>query len=136
MIRLSLFVVAVILVGSACETPPSPPPPPPTNYPRPPTVSDESLAAALPKYANGKPILLTVDGSPLTIGPKRVDAIGAASICRDLTADCVQVTKDLDGCIDKVPRCATETPWLEETPCCATACVLAYQEERRLGAPL
>ena len=46
------------------------------------------------------------------------------------------MTKDLDGCIDKVPRCTTETPWLEETPCCATACVLAYQEERRLGAPL
>ena len=134
MIRLSLVtvVVAVALVGSACETPPSSPPP--TDHPRAPTVSDESLAAALPMDANGKPILLTVDGSPLTIGPKRVDAIGAAAICSDLKNDCVQVTKDLDSCVDKVPRCTTETPWLEEAPCCATACVLAYQEERRLGA--
>ena len=132
MIRCSLVAVAMALVSSACEAPRSSPPP--TDYPRPPTVSDESLAAALPKDANGKPILLTVDGSPLTIGPKRVDAIGAAAICSDLKNDCVQVTKDPDSCIDKVLRCATETPWLEEAPCCPAACVLAYQEERRLGA--
>jgi hypothetical protein len=92
------------------------------------------LAKVLPKDADGKPILMKVDGVPLTIGEARNDAIGAAARCRDLTSSCVIATHDLDGCIATLPVCATETPWNEEQPCCAQACITAYQEERRLGA--
>ena len=130
-----IFCALTALVLSACETPPtSTPPPDAASYPQPPSVSLDDLARALPKDAEGRPILTTVEGTALTIGPKRVDTIGAAAACRDLTADCIQETKNIDTCVAQVLRCATETPWLEPAPCCATACVDAYQEQRRLGA--
>jgi hypothetical protein len=88
----------------------------------------------LPRDADGRPIVASVDGTALTMGPARVDPIGAAAACRDLTADCIQVTGDGDTCIATVKRCATAEPWLEPEACCPAACVDAYQEQRRLGA--
>jgi len=139
--RLISTCVVVFWLG-ACEAPPAPPPsappaptpPPPTPYPRPPSVSAEDLARVLPRDADGRPIVATVDGTALTMGPARIDPIGAAAACRDLKNDCMQVTGDGDTCIATVKRCATAEPWLEAEACCAAACVDAYQEQRRLGA--
>jgi hypothetical protein len=132
------------LMAMACEQPPASPPetpsasaPTPTSpstYPQAPTVSPEDLARVLPKDAEGRPILATVDGTNLTLGEKRVDAIGAAAACRDLGASCVMATGDLDRCVRTGRTCSTNTPWLESAACCPTACVDAYSEERRLGA--
>lgn len=128
------FLAFFGLIALACEQPPETPPAPSSSaYPQAPTVSPDDLATVLPKDAEGRPILATVDGTNLTLGEKRVDAIGAAAACRDLKNSCVMATGDADGCIEKVKRCATSTPWLEE-PCCPQACVDAYNEERRLGA--
>ena len=130
-----VFCALTALVLSACETPPtSTPPPDAASYPQPPSVSLDDLARALPKDAEGRPILTTVEGTALTIGPKRVDAIGAAAACRDLKNGCVQATKQPDVCIDTVKRCTSTTPWLENDDCCPVACVDAYKEQRRLGA--
>ena len=119
--RLISTCVAVFWLG-ACEAPPAPPAPPPSVPPPAPTPTD------------GRPIVATVDGTALTMGPARIDPIGAAAACRDLTADCIQVTGDGDTCIATVKRCATAEPWLEAEACCPAACVDAYQEQRRLGA--
>ena len=78
--------------------------------------------------------LLEVAGLPFTPGAPRNDAIGAAARCGDLLTSCVGATKDPDGCVAQLPICATQRPWEESAPCCAKACVEAYQEERRLGA--
>jgi hypothetical protein len=126
-----LYMVAMMMLLAGCPaTPPSPPPPP---YPQAPSVSIDQLAEVLPKDASGKPILLEVGGVPLTLGAPRKDAIGAAAKCSDLLTSCVQVTKDVDVCVKGVARCTTAEPW-NERACCATACVVAYEEERRLGA--
>jgi hypothetical protein len=119
------------LIVMACE---QPAPTPPSTYPQAPTVSPDDLARVLPKDAEGRPILATVDGTNLTLGEKRVDAIGAAAACRDLIMGCVMATGDGDVCIERANRCTTSTPWLESAGCCPTACVDAYNEERRLGA--
>jgi hypothetical protein len=124
------------LIVMACEQPPETPPAPvaPSTYPQGTTVSPEDLASILPKDGEGKPILLEVAGDLLTIGAPRRDAIGAAAKCLDLLTACLRKTKDPDKCAHDVPRCKTATPWDEDAACCADACVVAYEEERRLGA--
>jgi hypothetical protein len=125
------------LVAVACEPPPASPPdtpPTPPTYPQATTVSPEELASILPKDSEGRPILLEVAGDLLTIGAPRRDAIGAAAKCTDLLTACLRKTKDADKCAHDVPRCKTAKPWNEDAACCADACVVAYEEERRLGA--
>ena len=102
-----------------------------------PLVTAEDLAriTQFPRDADGKLILLEVGGVPLAVGEVRRDAIGAAARCRDLQTACILVTPDLDACVAQLPLCGTDRPW-EEAPCCPRACVSAYQEERRLGAPV
>ncbi len=120
------FLCAVTLLGG-CPEAPSP-------HPQAPSVSAAELAKVLPKDADGKPILLEVGGLPITLGAETKDAISAAAECRDVFTSCVAATKDPDACAAKVPICKSERPWEEALPCCAQACVTAYQEERRLGA--
>jgi hypothetical protein len=104
------------------------------GYPQAATLTAEQLAQLLPRDASGAPVLMEVGGEALTIGEARRDAIGAAAACRDLKVACLSKTADLDLCVANVPRCQTVEPW-NEAPCCAEACVAAYQEQRRLGAP-
>jgi hypothetical protein len=127
----TFLLTALSVSGCPAESGPSPPPAP---YPQATTVSPEQLAEVLPKDANGAPILLEVGGQPLTIGAPRNDAIGAAARCTDLFTTCMSKTRDRDGCVTALPRCKTAEPWSEEAACCADACVVAYEEERRLGA--
>jgi hypothetical protein len=126
------------VLATACDAPPatSPPTPtpPPGPYPQAATVDVDALASILPKDADGKPVLLEVGGVALTLGAERKDAIGAHASCIDLFTRCVVKTKDSDRCAADVPRCATSEPWNESAACCPSACVAAYQEERRLGA--
>jgi hypothetical protein len=147
--RMALLCLVALPLTACPATPPSstPPPPPapapsspdppptPSAYPRPPSIRVEDLARVLPRDAEGRPILTTVEGTDLSIGPKRVDPIGAAAGCSDLKNDCMQVTGDGDTCIATVKRCSSSEPWLEAEACCPAACVDAYQEQRRLGAP-
>ena len=123
----------LLVLLAACSDPPDPPPAV-EGYPQLPTVTIDQLKQVLPRDANGDSVLLEVGGLPLTLGAPRRDAIGAAAKCSDLVSSCVAVTKDLDACVAKLPICKTEQPWEEALPCCAEACVKAYQEERRLGA--
>jgi hypothetical protein len=102
--------------------------------PEAPSASPVDIAKSLPKDSEGRPILLEVAGDLLTIGAPRRDAIGAAAKCTDLLTACLRKTKDADKCAHDVPRCKTATPWNEDAACCADACVVAYEEERRLGA--
>jgi len=134
-IAMNVRLLCVVLGCSqmACTEPP-PDAPPPAPYPQAPRVDADALAQVLPKDSEGRPVLLTVDGTPLTLGPPRKDGIGAAAGCSDLKNDCVQATKDPDSCIGAVKRCETQEPWNEVAPCCPDACVVAYQEQRRLGA--
>jgi len=106
----------------------------PSTYPQLPGASFDTLVQALPKNAAGEPVLLTVDGDALTVGPRRIDAVGAAASCRDLKSSCHDVSGDADACVATVPRCTSSTPWTEAAPCCPSACVDAYQQQRRLGA--
>jgi hypothetical protein len=105
-----------------------------TDAPTPP-VTPAQLAEVLPKGPGGEPVLAEVDGTALTIGPERQDAVAAAAKCTDLVSLCVVQTKDLDACVDRAGECATAEPWKETAACCARACKEAYREERRLGAP-
>ena len=134
-----MLLASFALIAIACEQPPAPPDTPatptsPSTYPQAPTVSADDIASILPKDAEGKPILLEVAGDLLTIGAPRRDAIGAAAKCRDLLTGCLRKTNDPDKCAHDVPRCKTTTPWSEDAACCADACIVAYEEERRLGA--
>jgi len=132
--RMALLCLVALPLQTGCPaTPPSSTPPPPP-YPQSPSIDTATLEQVLPKDADGKPILLEVGGVNLTLGAPRKDAIGAAAKCTDLYSNCVAATKDMDRCVADLPRCAGAEPWNEDAPCCADACVRAYQEERRLGA--
>ncbi|MDP2339358.1 MAG: hypothetical protein Q8O67_00255 [Deltaproteobacteria bacterium] len=128
----------LLLLLAACPDPAAPP----TGdagvpgLPQAPTVAVDQLEQlpGMPRDADGNLILLEVAGLPLSIGAPRKDAIGAAAKCTDLLSSCVMATKDPDGCVAKLPICESEQPWEEALPCCAQACINAYQEERRLGA--
>ncbi len=126
----------LLVLLAACSDPPDPPPAKVGDLPQLPTVTVDQLQQipGMPRDEKGNLILLEVGGLPLTLGAPRKDAISAAAKCSDLLSSCVAVTKDLDGCVAKLPICRTEQPWDEELPCCAQACIAAYQEERRLGA--
>jgi hypothetical protein len=126
----------LLVLLAACSDPPDPPPAVVGDLPQLPTVTVDQLQQipGMPRDENGNIILLEVGGLPLTLGAPRKDAIGAAAKCTDLLTSCVSATKDLDGCVAKLPICKTAQPWDEDLPCCAQACVNAYQEERRLGA--
>ncbi len=128
---------ALLLMLAACtDPPPVPSGEGGTPYPQLPTISSDEIAAmpGLPRDQDGNVILLEVGGLPLTIGAPRRDAIGAAGKCRDLLTSCVGATKDPDACVAQLRVCTSARPWEETEPCCAQACVDAYQAERRLGA--
>jgi len=137
--ELKMKKAALLVLLAACTEPPATQPPlgdAGQPYPQLPTVSSDDIASlpGLPRDQDGNVILLEVAGLPLTIGAPRRDAIGAAARCTDLVTSCVGATKDPDGCVARLPICASARPWEESAPCCARACVDAYQEERRLGA--
>jgi len=41
----------------------------------------------------------------------------------------------MDRCVSAAPRCATQTPWLEQRLCCAPACLEGYRTRRAAGEP-
>jgi hypothetical protein len=127
-------MLLLLLVG--CTDPPPGGAVPDAGLPQLPAVTVDQLQQipGMPRDANGNIVLLEVAGLPLTLGAPRNDAISAAARCGDLLTSCVGATKDPDGCVAQLPICATQRPWEESKPCCAKACVEAYQEERRLGA--
>lgn len=107
-------------------------PPDPVEVPTLPAVPE--LSSALPRDAEGRPILgeaadvrLVVEAPP-SRGP--VDALAA---CAALVSYCVSPERSLDACMASAPRCATEQPW-DEPACCPSACQDGYEAQRRAGA--
>ena len=77
-------------------------------------------------FAHGVDLDLVVDETP--------SAITAVATCGLTVTHCVQVgAGTVDECLWSMPRCATDTPWTEATPCCADACWDGYQAARRHG---
>jgi hypothetical protein len=128
-------MIALLLVAG-CPAPTKNTPVQDAGLPQAPTLTAEQLKQlpGVRRTADGGVILFDVGGKQLTLGEPRHDAIGAAAKCSDLKGACLNATKDLDGCVARLAVCATDRPWEEASPCCAQACITAYQEERRLGA--
>lgn len=136
-------VMVYLFLAAGCQSPPAgaPTPAPTANtadaaYPQAPMLTADYLERipGVRRDADGGVIVFEIAGVPVTLGPPRKDAIGAAARCRDLGSACLIATKDLDMCAARLPACKTVRPWEEATPCCAQACIDAYLEQRRFGA--
>jgi hypothetical protein len=92
--------------------------------------------SGLPKDEQGRPTLIKTPGASLVLEKKEPSPVQAVARCSVLLTKCVEPGKrDLDACFMSAPRCATDTPWLEKTPCCPAACAQRYENERRAGNP-
>lgn len=98
-----------------------------------PTVDLSS--SGLPQLSNGHTELLEVPGGRLEYDPTLRDPITALAACVDVVIGCVDPdTRSLDDCFRSAPRCSTQTPWTEATPCCPSACFDLYASTRSAGA--
>lgn len=81
---------------------------------------------------------IVVAGSNYALVVREPDALTALSDCTTMIVRCADpatVGHSLDACVVSPPRCATAQPWLEATPCCASACVARYEQLRTDGTP-
>ena len=91
-------------------------------------------ASTLPPELSDSTLPVADGGLPLVYQADRADAITAWADCAGMMSACLQATSgDFDTCVTGVPHCGTERPWEESSPCCATACVTAYDGLRAKG---
>jgi len=65
--------------------------------------------------------------------PTRRTPVVAAAGCATSVYMCFdpEGSRNWLGCLQAVPTCEGEEPWLEETVCCASGCAVRYDELRR-----
>jgi hypothetical protein len=126
----SLLVTAFLLVPSGChdgkdDTDPATPSGP----------YDLPSLTGMPEELTSGPITAPDGGMPVEYDPDLADAITAWADCAGMLGQCLDSTSgDFDTCVAGVPTCTGATPWEEDSPCCAEACVSAYQAARTGGA--
>lgn len=94
--------------------------------------------SALPKDAQGRPILSELFGVRLTVNTDKKDAISAMARCLDRVISCVEPRtkpdrRSRDACWAYVPQCQTKEPWHEVEACCPARCVELHERLRTLG---
>ncbi len=91
----------------------------------------------LPKAPDGNLVAIQLSSAVLELDPSVRDPLTGLGACTDHLTYCYEpgTAATLDACVDKVPRCATSSPWNEET-CCPNACVNAYFKERKTREPV
>ncbi len=142
-----VFLVGCPATGPGVQDPtptPTPTPTPPPDGPEEPLFSGEYDAPDwsalddldLPPGPDGVGFtLVTTPDATLLIDPDRRDANTAAGACVALLVSCyTEGVRNLTGCLDHVPHCATEQPW-EEGPalCCPAGCADRYRALRTDG---
>ncbi len=98
-----------------------------------------ALTSALPKDAQGRPIVGSSGpgGASLVLEQqKEPGPVNALARCSALVTYCYAPgERELDACFFSVPRCATAQPWKESDACCPDACWDRYEAARKEGRP-
>jgi hypothetical protein len=90
--------------------------------------------SGLPKDERGRPIVSQTPGALLVLEKSEPGPVQALARCSSLVTRCVEPGKrDLDTCVMSAPRCTTDKPWQETTPCCPPVCWERYDIERKSG---
>lgn len=116
----------LLLLAAACDCGGAPDDPP----------GDYALPdlSGLPEDLRTDPLVSNDGGLPVTFDEGKADAITAWADCAAVLAACLEARDGaFDACVGGVPTCATNEPWYEDTPCCPSACVDAYQAARAGG---
>ncbi len=101
-----------------------------------PPLPDINPGGVLPKDGAGRPLLIQVAGSALSLDFSAPDAINALGTCADLLTYCVDATRTLDTCMAGVTVCPGKPAEAKE-PCCPQKCVDEYDKARKAGtAPI
>jgi hypothetical protein len=120
------------LIGACSSGPPSPDahlPLPTVEYTPPARVDPAALG--LPTLPNGNTVLLAIPGLRLEHAPTLKDPLTALGACARWVTGCFEPgSRSLDACVNSVPSCTTDEPWLEATECCPAACQDAYRARR------
>ncbi len=121
------------------------PPAPAAPYRRPervvvppaPKTDLAGLTDALPKDAQGRPVLATTGpgGADLVLEKRKEPGpVNALARCSLLVTNChLPGQRELDACFFSVPRCRTGEPWKEADACCPEACWQRYESARQRG---
>ena len=72
-------------------------------------------------------------GPQLVMKPDHRSPVVTYKTCSALIMGCASHSGTVDGCVEVVPRCDGDTPWLDDQDCCPSSCVGQYASLRGLG---
>jgi hypothetical protein len=111
--------------------------------PRPRPTPQELRALPFPENDAGQIVIAPGGPIELAIDPKMRSPVTALGECTTSILDCMgayasmaapgKPSHTLDECVDAMPACKTERPWLEDDVCCPTSCATEYRAARAKG---
>jgi hypothetical protein len=81
------------------------------------------------------PALLEPGAPAIVVDPTSLDPATTYADCLGMLQSCATRTTTMDGCVDAVPLCTSDQPWLRDEFCCPAGAMDAYRVSRAAGTP-
>ena len=81
------------------------------------------------------PALLEPGEPAIVVDPGSLDPATTYADCLGILQSCAMRSTTMDGCVDAVPGCTTDQPWLRKEHCCPEGALDAYRAARTAGTP-
>ncbi len=72
-------------------------------------------------------------GPQVVVAPDRRSPVNTYQVCSGLILGCARHSGTVDGCVEVVPRCEGDTPWMDDQDCCPESCTGQYTALRGAG---